>query len=171
MKINDTINAQQIPICPGQTVTATAIGTTTSGDVTGQITLDPSDPSCKNYTLFQASTNDFVTSPDDGKSLIFDSQPIAGEEVTATFDWGLVPQCRPDTSGLPAIPVCPATRISFDNGATYQPQTYCAADGPPPGSPAWCTTSKTFADEVVDGTTYTHITETWRGIGDPRAGK
>jgi uncharacterized repeat protein (TIGR01451 family) len=169
---SDTISAQQQQFCPGQSIQAQATGSSTSGDVSGTITLNASDPACKSYSLFEANTNDFVTSPDDGKSIIFDSQAVAGEMVTATFDWGLVPQCEPDNSGAPSIPLCPVTKISFDDGATFTPQTYCAASAPPPpNGPNWCTTSKTFTDVVVNGVTFTHITETWQGIGDPKAAK
>ena len=165
----DSVSAQVHTLCPGDTITTTAAGTATSGDVTGQLTL--TSGSCKTYTYFQASTNDFTTSPDDGKSIIFDSQSVSADRISATFDWGLVPACRPDSGGSGStLPTCPPTKISFDGGVTFQAQTYCDPASPP-ASPAWCTTGKSFTDVVVDGTTYTHITETWLGTGDPRISK
>lgn len=165
----DTVSAEVYQLCPGHTITSTATGTSTSGDVTASITLVSG--MCKNYTYFKASTDDFATSHDDGKSIIFDSQHVDGNELTASFDWGLVPECRPDSGGTGStLPVCPPTMVSFDNGVTYQVQTYCDPTDPP-ATPAWCTTGKDFTDVVVDGTTYTHITETWIGTGDPRISK
>lgn len=165
----DTVSAEQHTLCPGDTITSSAPGTATSGSVTASLTLVSG--ACKTYTYFQASTNDFATSPDDGKSIIFYSGSAASDKISASFDWGLVPACRPDYGGTgSALPTCPPTKVSFDGGATYQVQTYCDPTAPP-ASPSWCTTSKNFADVVVNGQTYTHITETWIGSGDPRVSK
>ena len=149
-------------ICGGQTINSA------SGDntVSGSITLGGASTFCKGYSLFQASSTDPTS--DDGKSIDFVSDPNAAATVTASFDWGDVPYCRPDNAPNTGVAVCPDTQISFDQGATYQPQTYCApAPAPMPAGVPWCTTSKSFSYEVVNNVTMTHIKETWRGTGDP----
>ena len=54
-----------------------------------------------------------------------------------------------------------------DFGSGLQPQTFCAAADPNAvTTPPWCTTSRTYTNEVVDGVPVTQITETWDGYGD-----
>ena len=52
-----------------------------------------------------------------------------------------------------------------DFGSGFQVQTFCAAANPPATAP-WCTTSQNYEYVTVNGTTFTHITETWDGLGD-----
>ena len=158
-------------ICPGETITDTSTGgTVSSGEVTASFTFVSSPGgACKSYSFFEALSTD--PDVDNGKSVEFLSQELAGAHMTAEFDWGLFPYCRPDATPDPnpdhaGAPTCPTTTVDFGDGDTNQ--TFC----PPGGATAdipWCTTSKNFdyVPDPADSTkTVTHITETWDGLGD-----
>jgi hypothetical protein len=156
-------------ICPGDTITDTSTGgTLSSGEVTANFTfVSAPGGACKSYSFFEALSTD--PNVDNGKSVEFLSQQLAGAHMTATFDWGLFPYCRPDNNPDPAhpgAPECPATTVDFGSGDVVQ--TFCAPNGASTAVP-WCTTSRHF-DYVQDpsdsSVTLVHITETWDGLGD-----
>jgi hypothetical protein len=129
------------------------------GQVTFDVTLDKAAPVCKSYTDFFAQQ---TVSPDGSsvsKLAVFNSFGSAGTHFVFTIDWGNRPYCTPDPTTGPA---CAPTQVSFD-GIHYSNQVFCAAAtaGQLP-----CTVSKTYAYVTVNGTTYTHISETWDGLID-----
>ncbi len=151
-------------LCVGQNISQTSTdGTGTTGQVSATFTyvgnsVDPTK--CKSYGTFTATTTD-PNSPS-GKSVSLIAASASGAHLTAQFDWGLFPYCQPGTSN-PNVPTCPPTLVDFGSG--FQVQTFCAAANPPV-TPPWCTTSQKFEYVTVNGTTFTHITETWDGLGD-----
>jgi len=151
-------------LCVGQSISQTSTdGTPTSGQVSVTFTyvgnsVDPS--TCKAYGTFAATTTD--PNVNDGKSVQLIAANASGAHLTAHFDWGLFPYCQPGTS-VPNVPTCPPTLVDFGSG--FQVQTFCAAANPPATAP-WCTTSQNYEYVTVNGTTFTHITETWDGLGD-----
>jgi hypothetical protein len=92
----------------------------------------------------------------------FLSSQTAGAHLTTHFDWGYFPYCRPDAT-VPSVPTCPTTYVDFGSGDTAQ--VYCAVANPPL-TPQWCTTSRNYEYVDIGGTTFTHITEDWDGLGD-----
>jgi hypothetical protein len=156
-------------ICPGQTITDTSTdGSASAGQVTASFTFVSSPGgACKSYTTFDASASDPTSST--LKSVQFLSQQLAGAHITAVFDWGLFPYCRPDNTPDPQhpdAPVCPTTQVDFGSG--FVMQSFCAPNGATTTDP-WCTTSKHFdyvPDPADSSVTEVHITETWDGLGD-----
>jgi hypothetical protein len=151
-------------LCVGQSISQTSTdGTATSGQVTATFNYvgnSVNSGQCKAYGTFAATTTD-PNSPT-GKLVTLIAANATGAHLTATFDWGLFPYCQPGTSN-PNVPTCPPTLVDFGSG--FQVQTFCAAANPPATAP-WCTTSQKFEYVTVNGTTFTHITETWDGLGD-----
>lgn len=157
-------------ICGGETITDTSTGGTIStGEVTASLFFDAESGVCKSYSFFAASSTDPDSS--DGKSVTFLSQQLAGAHMTATFDWGYFPYCRPDATPDPdpdhaGAPVCPTMTVDVGNGPTIQ--TFCPPEGATTTTP-WCTTSRNFEyveDPADSSVTLVHITETWDGLGD-----
>jgi hypothetical protein len=156
-------------ICPGDTISDTSTGgTISSGEVTANFTfVSAPGGACKSYTSFEALSTD--PNVDNGKSVTFLSQELAGAHMTATFDWGLFPYCRPDGNPDPShpdAPECPATTVDFGSGDVVQ--SFCAPNGATVAVP-WCTTSRQFSyvqDPSDSSVTLVHITETWDGLGD-----
>ena len=156
-------------ICPGETITDTSTdGTASTGQVTASFTfVSAPNNECKSYSLLEASATDATSST--LKSVKWLSQELAGAHVTASFDWGYFPYCRPDNnadSAHPGAPECPVTQVDF--GAGFVDQTFCAPNGATTTTP-WCTTSKHFTyltDPADSSVTLVHITETWDGLGD-----
>lgn len=148
-------------ICGGQTVPATS-QQGTSGQVSANLTLDAPGSDCKTYANFAVSDDNVDPNAPSGytRAVLFSGtgQNLpSGDSMTTTVDWGDFPACDPTT--------CPVTWVTFD-GTTYVPQKFCSA-APYDADTPWCTVSKTFTDVDVNGTTMTHITETWSGVGDP----
>jgi hypothetical protein len=156
-------------ICPGQTITDTSTdGSASAGQVSASFTfVSAPGGACKSYTTFDASASDPTSST--LKSVQFLAQTLAGAHMTASFDWGYFPYCRPDATPDPAHPdalPCPTTKVDFGNG--FVDQTFCAPNGATVTTP-WCTTSKHFdyvQDPADSSQTVVHITETWDGLGD-----
>jgi hypothetical protein len=156
-------------ICPGETINDTSTeGSASAGQVSASFTFVSSPGGvCKSYTTFDASASDSTSSS--LKSVKFLSQALAGAHVTATFDWGLFPYCRPDATAdtdHPGAPTCPTTSVDFGSG--FVTQTFCPPNGATVTTP-WCTTSKHFdyvQDPANSSLTEVHITETWDGLGD-----
>jgi hypothetical protein len=156
-------------ICPGETITDTSTeGSVSAGQVSASFTfVSAPGGACKSYTTFDASASDSTSST--LKSVKFLSQSLAGAHMTATFDWGLFPYCRPDASAdtdHPGAPTCPTTSVDFGSG--FVTQTFCPPNGATVTTP-WCTTSKHFdyvQDPADSSVTEVHITETWDGLGD-----
>ncbi|MDQ1509213.1 MAG: hypothetical protein QOG50_1057, partial [Actinomycetota bacterium] len=156
-------------ICPGESITDTSTdGSASAGQVSATFNfVSAPGGACKSYTTFDASASDPTSST--LKSVKFLSQQLAGAHITASFDWGLFPYCRPDTtadSAHPGAPVCPTTSVDFGSG--FVTQTFCQPNGATTTNP-WCTTSKHFdyvADPSDSSVTVVHITETWDGLGD-----
>lgn len=149
-------------ICGGQTVTGSD-QSGSSGGVSATLTLNAPGTDCKVYANFAVSANrPDPNLPGDPKVVVFSgtgqSLP-AGDHITTTVDWGYQPACAPAT--------CAPTLISFDGGQTYVPQTFCAAADPANTTTPWCTTTKKFSYVDVNGTTMTHVVESWDGVGDP----
>jgi len=151
-------------ICGQQTI-ATQSTDGTSGQVSTSLTFQdingmPAPPSvCKTYTAFTASANNQVPGLTGNQTVKFTSNPLATAHVTGAITWAVQSFCTPDGSG--DTPQCPPTYISFDDGVTWQPQTYCSSAQA--AGIQWCTTSRSYAYSS-QGTT---ITETWDGYGDP----
>jgi hypothetical protein len=156
-------------ICPGETITDTSTdGTASTGQVTASFTfVSAPNNECKSYTVFEASASDETSST--LKSVKWLSEELAGAHVTASFDWGYFPYCRPDNNAdaaHPGAPVCPVTQVDFGDG--FVDQTFCPPNGATTAYP-WCTTSKHFdyiEDPADSSVTLVHITETWDGLGD-----
>jgi len=156
-------------ICPGDSISDTSTdGTAAAGQVSATFNfVSAPGGACKSYTTFAASATDPTSST--LKSVKFFSQQLAGAHLTATFDWGLFPYCRPDATPDPAhpdAPVCPTTQVDFGSG--FFAQTFCQPNGATTTTP-WCTTSKHFdyvPDPADSSVTEVHITETWDGLGD-----
>ena len=148
-------------ICGTQQIQTTSSQDPIYGQVTFGVTLSEPSTVCKSYAGFFSQQ---TVSPDGtsvSKLAAFNSFGSDGTHFVFTLDWGNFPFCTPD--GL-AGPVCPPTKVSLAaDGSNAVPQTYCAAAtvGQLP-----CTVSKTYAYVTVNGTTYTHITETWDGLID-----
>jgi hypothetical protein len=134
-----------------------------------KVNIIASGSGCKPYSAFTA-TGATGTS----KIIDFAAQGgSAGEMFTAVFDWGDVAYCTPPASGAttspPAPRTCPPTLISFDNGLTRQPETFCPGGANPPNTPPWCAVDVKYSFDNINGTNYTHIVEDWSGKGpDPR---
>jgi hypothetical protein len=148
-------------ICPGDSITDTSTGgTSTSGEVTATITY-ASGSGCKSYTDFHASSTDIASS--DGKSMTFLSQPLAGAHITIHIDWGNLALCRSDsTSG--SLPPCPTSLVDLGSGAV--PEAYCAAAT---ASEPVCSTFKQFTnipDPANASNTVTHEVEDFDALGD-----
>jgi len=156
-------------ICPGDSITDTSTdGSAAAGQVSATFNFVSSPGgACKSYTTFDASASDPTSST--LKSVKFFAQQLSGAHITASFDWGLFPYCRPDATPDPAhpdAPVCPTTLVDFGSG--FVAQTFCQPNGATTTTP-WCTTSKHFdyvADPADSSVTEVHITETWDGLGD-----
>jgi len=147
-------------ICDGQTISASD-ESGSSGKVSASLTLDAPSGTCKSYSNFAVSA-DYPDSnaAGDNKVVIFSGtggDMPEGDHLLITIDWGYVANCEPG--------VCAPTMISFNNGQSYSPQTFCSAASS--ATPDWCTTSQKFSYVDVNGTTMTHIVETWDGVGDP----
>jgi len=156
-------------ICPGDSITDTSTdGSAAAGQVSATFNFVSSPGgACKSYTTFDASATDPTSST--LKSVKFFSQALAGAHLTASFDWGLFPYCRPDgqaDSVHPGAPVCPTTLVDFGSG--FVAQTFCPPNGATTTTP-WCTVTKHFdyvQDPANPSVTEVHITETWDGLGD-----
>ena len=156
-------------ICPGESITDTSTdGSASAGQVSATFTfVSAPGGACKSYTTFDASASDPTSST--LKSVQFLAQSLAGAHMTASFDWGYFPYCRPDAStdtDHPGAPTCPTTEVDFGSG--FVNQTFCQPNGATTTTP-WCTTSKHFdyvADPADSSVTVVHITETWDGLGD-----
>ena len=156
-------------ICPGETITDTSTeGTASTGQVTASFTfVSAPNNACKDYSVFEASASDESSST--LKSVKWLSSQLTGAHVTAAFDWGYFPYCRPDNNAdaaQPGAPVCPTTQVDFGTGFVNAP--FCAPNGATTANP-WCITSKHFdylTDPADSSVTLVHITETWDGLGD-----
>jgi hypothetical protein len=151
-------------LCGQQTI-STQSTDGTAGQVSAAFTFQdyngepaPADV-CKGYTTFDASDNNPVAGLPGLQSVTFASQPLATAHLTGTITWATDSFCTPDGSNN--TPQCPTTYVSFDNGQTWQPQTYCSSAQS--ANIEWCTTGRTYAITP----TGTQITETWDGYGDP----
>jgi hypothetical protein len=143
-------------LCSGNIQTSASSG---SDQVNASITY-VSGATCKTYTNFSATDSG-------SKSVTFAGASAPGVALTAHFDWGSFPFCAPPSGAGPAgTPPCPPTKVSFDGGLTFQPETMCVAANPPL-TPAWCTTGVQYKNVTIGGTTYTQISEDWSGFGDP----
>jgi hypothetical protein len=147
-------------ICTGDTIsTASTDGSTSTDVVSASITLNGSTQYCKTYSNFAVSANQPGDYPN---VMVFggsSSQTLPGDDhFTTTIDWGDRPYCQPTE--------CAPTEILLPDATQFTDQTFCPkAD--PPSTAAWCTTSQKFTYDDVNGTTMTHIVETWDGVGDP----
>ena len=97
----DTDQANETQICGGNTIsTSGSDGANTDGTVTASIHLVsvPNTADCKNYSYFNASAT-ATTGGDQVDQVTFLSQQATGAHVTATFVWGNVALCDPNSWG------------------------------------------------------------------------
>jgi hypothetical protein len=165
-QVQQNLNVYSQQICGQQMIqTQSSDGTVQSGQVSASFTFQdyqgeaaPTDV-CKGYTTFDASADNTIPGLSGNQTVTFASQDLATAHMTATIKWAVQGFCTPDGSG--GTTACPVTYVSFDDGLTFVPQTYCSSAQA--AGIQWCTTSRSYSYSAQG----TQVTETWDGYGDP----